>query len=181
MSESMKDVWRKACREAEAETAKLRSKMERLKDAYAMSQNNLIGANLQNGELRDALQSMTGLFGEAVTRHQMGKGFSELHAEAVKSAKAALAKYTPKPPQPRTDEQRKAIENVADTMMTVLEKRLCGLSKPLGIGETCTLEADHRGPCDHTQKQKCEHQPYHPMYFQGLPICSKCQQVINGK
>lgn len=52
--------------------------------------------NLQNGELREALQNMTGLFGEAVTRHQMGKAFGELHQEAVKSAKDALAKYTEK-------------------------------------------------------------------------------------
>lgn len=47
----------------------------------------------ENKELLAALQSMTGMFGEAVTRHVMGKAFGELHQEAVKRAKAVLAKY----------------------------------------------------------------------------------------
>lgn len=46
-----------------------------------------------NLELREALQNMTGMFGEAVTRLQMGKAFGEMHQAAVKSAKDALAKY----------------------------------------------------------------------------------------
>lgn len=40
--------------------------------------------------MHDALQNMTGLFGEASTRLAMGKAFTDLHGEAVKSAKAAL-------------------------------------------------------------------------------------------
>jgi hypothetical protein len=50
-------------------------------------------ADTQNRELVEALQNMTGMFGEAVTRIQMGKAFGELHQAAVKSAKDALAKY----------------------------------------------------------------------------------------
>ncbi len=34
---------------------KLRAELERMKDAYALSQNNLIAANLQNGEMRALL------------------------------------------------------------------------------------------------------------------------------
>jgi len=48
--------------------------------------------SLQNRELTEALQNMTGLFGEAATRLQMGKAFTELHGEAVKIAKAVLEK-----------------------------------------------------------------------------------------
>jgi hypothetical protein len=50
-------------------------------------------ADIQNRDLVEALQNMTGMFGEAVTRLQMGKAFGELHQAAVKSAKGALAKY----------------------------------------------------------------------------------------
>lgn len=49
--------------------------------------------HLQNKELLEALQNMTGLFGEAATRLKMGKAFTDLHMEAVKIAKEALAKY----------------------------------------------------------------------------------------
>lgn len=37
------------------------------------------------------------------------------------------------------------------------EKPKCGLSKPLGGGETCVLDSGHRGPCDHAEKRKCLH------------------------
>lgn len=53
-------------------------------------------ADLESRELREALQNMTGMFGKAVTRIQMGKAFGEMHQAAIKSAKDALAKYAVK-------------------------------------------------------------------------------------
>ncbi|MCI0564390.1 MAG: hypothetical protein MN733_38450 [Nitrososphaera sp.] len=44
--------------ELEAENAKLRAETERLKDAYAVSQNELIGMNLQLREARELIEFM---------------------------------------------------------------------------------------------------------------------------
>lgn len=36
------------------------------------------------------------------------------------------------------------------------KKPKCGLSKPMGVGETCILEVGHPGPCNHTKNRKCD-------------------------
>jgi len=46
----------------------------------------------------------------------------------------------------------KDLARAALSEMQYQEKPKCGLSKPMGLGETCTLEVGHRGPCDHNEK-----------------------------
>lgn len=48
----------------------------------------------QRKELLESLQNMTGLFGEASTRHIIGKAFGDLHKEVVAGAKRLLEKYS---------------------------------------------------------------------------------------
>jgi hypothetical protein len=177
---------------------------ERLLDARSALECKVHELKGQNGELREALENMTGLFGEAVTRHQMGKAYSDLHREAVKSAKDALAKYAEKQSSEASEVQALRLQNEQYRIALKeiyqregpgldgssenasgraarlaleggIQKRKCGLSKPMGVGETCTLEVGHRGPCDYTQKRKgevdCSHPPLQRRLDNSCGIC----------
>lgn len=76
--------------------------------------------------------------------------------------------------------QYERISLALDKMMAGLdgvEKRKCGLTKPLGNGETCALEVGHIGPCDHALKrvepsQKCSN--CGEAKEDVLPYCRDC-------
>jgi hypothetical protein len=77
----------------EAENAKLRRMYDAAMENAALWKKDVEGRDLQVKDLHEALLNMVGFFGEAATRHSMGKTFSPTHAEVVKGAKQALAKY----------------------------------------------------------------------------------------
>lgn len=71
-----------------------------------------------------SLRNMVGLFGEAVTRHKMGDGFTPLHAEVVALAKAVIEQQTAN----RKDQsQYRCSKSGCDTKATCSDCFGCGV------------------------------------------------------
>lgn len=125
------------CGHLEAENAKLRDEVERLRyfernveqneRAYNESQAELKVALLQNRvvetHLHDLIESID-------ASHHLIRGGNRLHGHTGCEVCAVIERGS--------------------------KKLKCGLAKPLGGGEACILDVGHRGPCDHALKRNDE-------------------------
>lgn len=95
-------------------------------------------ANRLNGELKKAFDTVALDLGSSVNERDALKKF----IEGVREKAAGLL-------HSNVYERALGLTDAGPEHGKAIEKRKCGLAKPLGSGERCVLEFGHVEPCDH--------------------------------